>query len=280
MIERLTPALVETVAASMKGKRLEKLLASVAVINESLALGGWIKLGKVKATSGFYQGLSTARLHTDHHGLSMCLGFGSTKYGRGYLGKGAKFIADLSDEELAKVCNTASRKGATVEIVRAWINLCVESDAAHKELDAARPLPVITAIGLSPKVTKTLTESNLDLDVGTIKMPPIAYRMVKLTDNDGNVVLDKETKEPVMVRHYYPDWPMGTLHGESRFAMSGSRLSCEACSKTIPSGRFVPIMAKCKRLDETVSLWVGTDCAKNIFGIKDVGIAKEEPGGN
>lgn len=272
MAHKLTQAHVDTVAAYMTGKRREKFLASVAILNESLALGGWIKRGKVKATSGFYQGLSsTAHFATgDSFSLEMSLRFGSaeSKYG---LGRKDKPFADLTDEELAHVCRNTKGK-VTPEVVRAWLTLCTESDAAHRLLDKARPLPTITAIGLSPKVTKTLTEMNLDLELPSIKIAKISFYLKALLDDDGKPVIDKVTGKPVMVPVYYVDWTPGTQMSLSRFAGR----DCEACGKTIPSQNFVPVEADCKK-NGHIGLWLGTDCAKNIFGIKDVGISKEGP---
>jgi hypothetical protein len=65
-------------------------------------------------------------------------------------------------------------------------------------------------------------------------------------------------------------WSDGIIHGKSRFAGNG----CHACGKHIPSGRFVPVEAHDKKSNKTISLWLGCDCAKNIFGIKDIGVEK------
>ena len=254
---KLNPELVATVAASMKGARLAKFEASVAILDASLAQGAWTPRGSVKAASGFYQGLrNKATGHPDHR-ISMCLRFGSMRYGV------------IEPEVLATLG----------PLERAWMELCEYVGEAHRELDAARPLPIKTAIGLSPKVTKTFQECNLDLVLDTIDMPPIAfYLRQSFTWSAGGpngpvrtLKFDRDG-EPVMERVYYVNWPDDIRHGLSRFAGSGG---CEACGKTIPSGKFVPLMAKCRK-QGLVSLWVGCDCARNIFGIKDIGITKVE----
>ena len=68
-------------------------------------------------------------------------------------------------------------------------------------------------------------------------------------------------------------WSKGSIHDQSRFSVKGSE--CEACGKNIPSGLLVPVKALDKNSgDRLISLWLGCDCSVNIFGIKDVGIAK------
>jgi hypothetical protein len=135
-------------------------------------------------------------------------------------------------------------------------------------LDASRPVPVITAIGLSPRVTATLKECNLDVDLPSIKLAKIDFRWVRAYE-DGKPAFRKDGK-PRMEKCYFVEWSQGIKHGCSRFADGGH---CEACGKRIPSQRYVPIEATCKK-QGLISMWIGCDCAKNIFGIKDAGIDK------
>lgn len=223
-MQALKETLVSEIASSMTGKRREKLLSSVAVLNESLSQGAWVPRGKVKAVSGFYQGLRRSCEPHPSFDVEMCLRYGQA-------------IDVEHTRELS-------------QLEQSWAALCGEKDAAIAILDAARPLPKITAIGLSPKVTKTFRECNLDIDVNSIRMAKIE----PLKINDKLTI-------------YIVAWSEGIRHGQSRFAGGG----CEACGKAIPSGRFVPVEAVCRRAG-LVSLWLGCDCARNIFGIQDVGI--------
>lgn len=53
---------------------------------------------------------------------------------------------------------------------------------------------------------------------------------------------------------------------DSRFAHSFD--TCQLCAKVIPSRRFVPVTGK--GVDGTIhGMWVGEDCAKKFFGIKN-----------
>jgi hypothetical protein len=256
-MKRLSAQLIEIVRTALKGKRLEKFDQSVAVINESLERGAWVKRGSVKANSGFYQGLVYtgyqqnvgSREGREAWELSHCLAFGGefrgknpkaalTRLREGYDRKGEPIRLKLTDEQ-----------------VLAWVELCAEKARAVELLDAARPLPVITKIGLSPKVTKTLKEMDLDIDIQTV-------RMARLKRHERMVAGAKAI-------WYTVEWTKGIVHGTSRFAGRGA---CEACGKPIPSCRFVPVEARDTRGNRLVSLWLGCDCAANIFGIKDVGV--------
>lgn len=246
----LTPEYITTVATSLTGARRAKFEASVRVINLSVAQGAWIPRGSVKADSGFYQGLYRSKERHPNHYVDMCL-----SYGRALTpALMAEFADKLTHTELA------------------WARLCIERIEITRELDEARPLPKITPIGLSPKVTKTLTECKLDLDLSTIKMAKIEGKKVKIQARDKeNRPRFDDKNEPIMVTvtMYFVVWTPGILFDKSRFAYN----DCQACGKTIPSKRFVPIEATCKKLG-LVALWVGCDCARNIFGIKDVGLEK------
>jgi hypothetical protein len=254
-MKALNPALVRTVTYSMAGARRAKFEASIKILNDSLAQGGWVTRGSVKAQSGFYQGLTSKLSEGGGFELFMTLRFGQSY----------RINAEVTDQDFHK-------SGVSPEVGRAWVALCKQAQEARKELDASRPLPKITKIGLSPKVTKTLTECNLDLDLPSIKMAKIDFFLVpSLTKGTREPMLDRDGK-PVMERVYFVKWTPGIKHMQSRFSGYGG---CEACGKAIPSGRYVPVEATCKKLG-LVALWLGCDCAANIFGIKDVGIAKTE----
>jgi hypothetical protein len=303
-VKNLNPKLVSIVQSAMSGARLAKFNASVAILNESLAQGAWTPRGSVKASSGFYQGLAgyvnfdknysakNNKAQDEAWDLMMTL-----SYGRG-LGK-----ADVERAIVTLRSGITSRKGEpakykpTDDQIKAWVALCEEKSAADELLDAARPLPRVTAIGLSPKVTKTLTECNLDLDLPSIQMAKIeprqrpAFKWTKKRVPVVPEVMDPYTGKPatkevndklvpafkngkrVMETYYIVVWSKGIVHGQSRFWGNGG---CEACGKQIPSGKFVPIEAKDKKSGKLISMWLGCDCAANIFGIKDVGIEKGE----
>lgn len=275
-MQNLNQILIDTVRSALKGAKLAKFNQSIDVLNASLDQGAWIKRGKVTANSGFYQGLINTRFHRRHYGNSVeakaeeaawqldhCL-----SYGHQFKGNLKKAFATLSqakdrDGEGLKI-------KVSEEVVSAWVMLCREKDEAFALLDEARPPSKITAIGLSPKVTKTLTEMNLDIELSSIKMAKLEKRTRQAIDREkGGLLFDKVGKA-VMEDYFVVIWSNGIVHGQSRFS-SG----CEACGKHIPSGRFVPIEAHDKNQGgRLISLWLGSDCSANIFGVKDIGIAK------
>lgn len=272
-MDQIDPTLVTAVTSKLKlGKRRDGILASIAVLNVSLAQGGWTPRGAQSAGKGFTNGLvSVGRLpHEDSYGgqyyepahaLSSALRFGSANYGltvestREYL-------------DLYEVRALMREKKISTELVIAWVALVCAVADARAELDECRPVPVVTAIGLSRKVTTTLQECNLDIDLPTIKPAKISFYLEPWYDDQGVRKLNRKG-QPAFKRIYFVDWSEGVQHGRSRF-----RAGCQACGKRIPSGRYVPVEATCRK-QGPISLWLGCDCARNIFGIKDIGIDRD-----
>lgn len=282
-MKSLNQANIDLVRTALKGARLVKFDASIAILKESIAQGAWVLRGSVKASSGFYQGLTKVRepytevCSTDWYcvnGVSSVLKYGRLSFMDGDDGRNTKYNAMTKAQRVIRGIKVfrddGELKKVSDEVVLAWIALCVEYVEVADMLNAARPLPVVTAIGLSPKVTATLTEMNLDLDLPSIKPAKIETRYRDRFDKNGKPMFMKDgtrTQEP----YHVVAWTKGIVHGASRFGKSGN---CEACNKRIPSGRFVPVEAMDKKSGLILSLWLGCDCARNIFGIKDVGFKK------
>jgi hypothetical protein len=287
-MKQLNATLVATVTAALKGKgkRLEKFQASIEIIHASLAQGGWTPRGSVKAQAGL-TGITSARLglgglypegqytphadgtnhRTERHPLcDTARDLTWTLSGGCLHGDPAALLALLSEPGVVE-CLRAAKLSAV--LAAAWIQLLAEIQEAVVLLDESRPLPRVTAIGLSPKVTATLTECNLDLDLATIKPAKVDYYKTQTLDaKTGAPVYHARKQTWTMERVYFVAWSEGIRHGRSRFAGRG----CHACGKTIPSGRFVPIEALDRQSGELVSMWLGCDCARNIFGIQDEGL--------
>lgn len=259
---RISPELehsIDVVANYFKGSKRTKFLASIGVFRESIEQKSWIPRGKIKSNSGFYQGLSKNKvgpleneepresyLSTNYH-AEACI-----QYGQPYKGRVIPTVAGVPDV-----------------VVSAWIHCCNEMKLLSDKLDQLRPPPKVTAIGLSPKVTKTLIEMNLEIDLPSIKPAKIVtkYRQ-KVDDKTFKPMFDQQNK-PVMEPYEVVEWSPGIKLHQSRFDVSDG--VCEACGKRIPSGIYVPIEARCQKVG-LVGLWLGVDCAKNIFGVKDQGV--------
>lgn len=240
---------VSVVADFLKGAKRGKFLASIDAIKASLEQGSWIPRGLAKAQSGFYQGIVNKFPESAPYPfeLKQCLRYGSPYWG----------------PEMPEV------PGVPTPVLTAWIQATREVARITKLLNEARPKPVVTPIGLSPKVTKTLTEMDLNLDLSTVREADLLKRERQDVDKHGKLRFTRDG-EPIMVAYYVVKWSPGVKLHMSRFSHGGG---CEACGKPIPSGRFVPIEAQCRK-HGLVGLWVGMDCAKNIFGIKDQGIER------
>jgi hypothetical protein len=163
-------------------------------------------------------------------------------------------------------------KKLPLEFAKAWMELCNEKTLAIHELDRSRPLPVVTEIGLSLKVTKTMTEMNLDIDLSSVRMADLDFIWVDKRNLDTSEIMYDRQGNAIKEKEYFVKWTPGIVHGQSRFYAGLSE--CEACGKNIPSGRFVPVEAHDKKHNRLVSFWLGCDCAKNIFGIKDSGVKR------
>jgi hypothetical protein len=245
----------------------------------------------VKANSGFYQGtgirmpdtssyMKTGKTivgpygeydekvpnpdHGPSFALLMCLSYGSA------VGCDVSRIVS-SLETMTNGAGKLVRGKQTIAFINAWVALCAEKVQAVELLDEARPLPVITEIGLSPRVTTTLKEMSLDVDLPSIKMAKISKRMVPGHSRTTGEPLLNRDGTPHLVPQYYVDWTPGTQMGRSRF-----NSGCQACGKSIPSGMFVPIEADDLKSGDHIGLWIGCDCARNIFGVKDIGVEKEK----
>lgn len=129
-------------------------------------------------------------------------------------------------------------------------------------LDATRPLPVFTQLGVSPTLTATLKSIGLDGTMSSIRLCPIRWEKREIKNASGKVSY-------VLVG--IPEWPAGTVHGASRYDNNGQHLQCQACGHGIrQADNWVPLI-----IDNAAgvphSLWVGRDCAKSLFGIKTTG---------
>lgn len=169
------------------------------------------------------------------------------------------------NDELRSIVETGARYAADhAELVRAL-----------NELDAQRPAPVFTQLGVSRTVTKTLAEMGL---VGTVaetsRVCPTKRIQIEATDANGKVVLDKKTGKPVLIWVRVWDFPANTVFGESRFHIYNGQ--CEACGHGIRNPmNWLPVLIDDKA-GVPHAVWTGTDCARNVFGIKSSKLSESD----
>lgn len=290
--------LVERVCAELPGSKKKRLQDGLAVLHASLEQGSWTPRGSTKVSAATSQGLCRVRrqyvyLNREEasaevlrardvlDGVEWALQYGQLRnpvvMGAVTLQEIQQALDTLNDCEKEKWLKVG-RKLVTAELTFSWIRLLYAIALAVRELDRARPVPAVTAINLSPRVTATLTECGLDLDLSSIKPAKIDFYKRFLFNEDGSPKLDR-FGEHDFEKVYFVAWSEGIAHQRSRFNWNqgkGQYLQCHACGKGIPSCMFVPFEAWDKKSQLKISMWLGTDCATNMFGIKDVGIEVKE----
>lgn len=139
------------------------------------------------------------------------------------------------------------------------------------KLDATRPLPVFTSLGLSPTVTATLASIGVEGTPATLRVCPIEWIQVQDTDPETGKITFRYVGRLL--------WPENTRHDTSRHAHgNGAHQQCHACGHAIKNGyNWVPLL-----VDDAAgtprSLWVGRDCARNLFGVAVTGDVVELEG--
>lgn len=256
---------VAIIAGFFGGARLAAFLESIAVIRESITQGTWVGRARQRADKGINKGIASKHLkspglaHNDMRSQALYRVYFAVQYGKHLR---ADELDVATDDDLRAIAPRIA-----VDVTRAWLRLMVALRDIYTDLDASRPLPVYTEIGVSPKVTETLLAIGLDLNLATRRMAPIGWRWEQDRDTSFALLFQSDGA-PKMVKVYFVKWPPGTVFGSSRF----SDRDCEACGKRIPSGRFVPILIANNAGIEH-GFWFGCDCARNVLGIKDAGIA-------
>lgn len=273
----LTKEFITTVEAFLKGARLKKFSKSINLINDSLKVGSWLKGASRSAPSGFGQGLSSCYLGNDmNHNFSMTFRHGYSFEGdlkKSYQEShdfAKNFVPDPDKKWQTKRLYASFLK-VPYEIIEAWAAVCSEANVAIDFLNSARPIPVIVeGMDVSPKVTRTLEEMELLLGQTTLRFPLLERR-----ENKYMMLNPYTGKEEEKIHvSYVPVWAKGIKHGLSRFSGTSSNgcPRCDACGKSIPSGWLVPLEGKEEKANQWMSMMVGTDCAKNLFGVKDIGV--------
>lgn len=154
-------------------------------------------------------------------------------------------------------------------VAQHWWNAMRPVAEVMRALDACRPPPVFTFLGLSPTVTATLESFRAT----KIEVCPSEVEWKVRTDARG-----REFRVPVLRLL----WPAGTVHGSSPHCANASGMlqKCQACGHAIKNpSNWVPLVLWTGEPypDERFprSLWVGKDCAETLFGVKLSGTGAE-----
>lgn len=243
----------DAVLAFFSGKARQNAAAALEALTASLRQGFWGKgvsrsveaaLGKSNVVQKQVRGLG------GHIGYAL----DDARYGH-YL---HSYLA-LRYGQFRKVLHidaTGLESDVVVDLYRPYAAAFRPVAEAFEALDAIRPQPVLTTLGASPTVTKTLN----GLDATKVEVCPMEfYRLQRLNPKT-------EKMEWYAVARLL--WPAGIRHNTSRFCGEGQ---CQACGHAIRrQGNWVPLILTAS--DNTPkSLWVGKDCAETLFGVQLTG---------
>ena len=261
------PINAAAVLSYFTGKSLEKATPALDLLLKSVAQGFWLHgvsrgvraaLGKANVAMKIAK-----RDYATLEGAKPKDYFDGEKYGRKAwareLNFGMKF-GHCHEVDLAfagKHCVTAEQKAA-FKVAVAWYEVMFPVCDAMRVLDATRPPPVFTSVGVSPTLTRTLRDMGVNAEAGAISVCPIEFEKVTKLDKHGREYFEFLVK---ML------WPEGTKHNMSRYA---SACNCHACGHSIRNNfNWVPLVLVTK--DGPRSAWVGRDCAKSLFGVDMTG---------
>lgn len=169
--------------------------------------------------------------------------FGSVSHAPDLLAKSA---------DLAKFAvNDAER--AAVATATDWATTVAPVALAIEKLDATKPKPTVRFMKTLSALVLGNVGKAMGLDLTSLKVPDMEWVEVEKVDAKG---------KPYWTWDVNILWPEGTTHNASKFAYGSC---CHACGHRIFNPyNWVPLVAESP--DGPKSLWVGSDCAKNLFG--------------
>lgn len=132
-------------------------------------------------------------------------------------------------------------------------------------LDMSKPKPTVRVLKTLSQTVAYNVGQAMGIKLDTITVPEIELVWVVKT------VLVKGKPQKMRVPEGRVIWPEGTQHYLSRHAHKDS--NCHACGHLIMNVfNWVPLVAE--TATGPASLWVGRDCAKNLFGCEVEGEAE------
>jgi len=248
------------------GKALANASHALDLLAESEAEGCWVPNAKRTVDSCLYKTNIAKKIYRTHGASIESLGtYDDPVQERGYR---VAFILQFGAWRRPgdinwQVVRSKTNDPDLLKILDLSLEYTESFDALSRlayKLDTVAPKPQITSVGVSPTVTKTLAEINVEGRLSTIRLCPIEWRKVDTVDKN---------KRPIQIWVGRLKWPAGTVHGASRFTDNDGSLShCQACGHSIQNAfNWVPILMDTAQ-GIPVSLWVGRDCSRNLFGIR------------
>lgn len=241
------------------GKSLTNAIEAMALVEQSIAQGFWVK-GASRSVRSVMAKANVAAKAAKKAGESGGYGFQRDRtaadprraFFKAYmlLAYGALDFAELTETmEVSALIETDHP--AFTAFFRSYAVAMLPLAEAMAKLDATRPPPVFTEMKASPTVSRTLA----GLKAEAVAVCPMTIESLQRVNNETG------KSETVFVTKLL--WPEGTKHNTSRYTGS---CSCQACGHTIFRGdNWMPLVLT--TAEGPKSLWVGRDCAKTLFGV-------------
>lgn len=247
------------------GASLNNLDGALYLLQESEKQGSWVKGASRRVVAALgnanlaqkvgrevrhcFHYNENRDLNDAHHTIEMGLCYGG-KYLEGVGAACAKLNTTSLDFGQRNIVDQAERMAADFAPVIALVKL----------LDRSRPARKVIFATLSPTVVKTFSDLGLsNINLASIREPEIKWEWVEGVNADGRTIR-------YMVGTIL--WPEGTKHHCSKFS-AGSKTGnrqCQACGHAIKNPyNWVPVLVD-DIAGTPYSLWIGRDCAKNLFG--------------
>lgn len=257
------------------GKSLENAMAAAELLETSMAQGFWVKGASRKVAAALSKSnvaqktVKPVRAAIEKLGVPEGVSQYDSKFRdvarQGWeIGHCMYFGSFASIQKVdfaaARAAAAGTKLESVIEKAAQYAADFAEVAAAITKLDATRPAPVFTSLGLSPTVTATLK----NLDAEKFEVCPIRW--------EERSKVDPKTGKTEFYMVGILLWPEGTKHHTSRYSFgTANNRQCHACGHAIRNMfNWVPLILWAK--DGTAkSLWVGRDCAESLFGVKVTG---------
>jgi hypothetical protein len=240
------------------GKALFNAIEAMDLLEASEKQGYWLPKAATKVRAALGKANEAAKIAKKHGKALEAIGdYRTPQNERGWeVAFMLRYSCPARDINFVAIRNRAPEElKAVVDIGEQFYSDIAPLREAMDRLDATRPVPQISYLGASPTVTATMERLGVVANMGTVRVCPMEWIEKEITDKAGK-------KSWIKVGRLV--WPQGTVHNKSRFACKTS--NCHACGHAIKTNNWIPLVVD--QADGTpVSVWVGRDCAKTLFGV-------------
>ena len=246
------------------GKSLEKAQQAIGWVEQSLAQGYWVPKTSRTARAVLSKPNLAKKLFNQNKWLEDLRVKGDEEFfNTGYQLRhavaygGMESLHKVDFEKIYQLRISPKEREVLVQL-RPFKAAFLEVWGAMAVLDASRPIPEFTHLGVSLTLTATLEA----LKAQKVTVCPLKFVKVARHTPQGKL--------------YYAnvaicDWPQGTVHRTSRYQGTPQNEQCEACGHAIKNGfNWVPLIFWGKDGIQR-SLWTGRDCAQRLYGVRMTG---------